>query len=52
MSGNKTARGGKGAVEVWRRAWISSYGTTDPKKSSEKGPEEEQLHGIRVKHYN
>jgi len=39
-------------VEDWRKAYIASYGTTDLKKSSEEGVEEEELHGIRVKHYN
>lgn len=39
-------------VADWRKAYIASYGTTDLKKSSEEGVEEEELHGIRVKHYN
>lgn len=39
-------------VGDWRKAYIVSYGTTDLKKSSEEGVEEEELHGIRVKHYN
>jgi hypothetical protein len=39
-------------VEAWRRAWISAYSTADLKKSSEEGIEEEELHGIRIKHYN
>jgi isopenicillin N synthase-like dioxygenase len=39
-------------VGDWRKAHIASYGTTVLKKSSEEGIEEEELHGIRVKHYN
>ena len=34
-------------VEDWRKAYISSYGTADLKKSLEEGVEEEELHGIR-----
>jgi len=41
------------SVGDWRKAHIASYGTTDLKKSSEEGVEEQELlHGIRVKHYN
>lgn len=34
-------------IAAWRKAWISAYGTSDLKKSSEEGVEEELLHGIR-----
>jgi len=39
-------------MEEWRKAWVSSYGTSELKKGSEEGIEEEELHGIRVRHYN
>jgi len=40
-------------VGAWRGAWITAYGTAQLKKSAEEeGIEEQDLHGIRVKHYN
>ncbi|KAI0067180.1 Clavaminate synthase-like protein [Artomyces pyxidatus] len=39
-------------MEAWRKARTAAYGTSDLKKSSEAGVEEEVLNGIRVKHYN
>jgi len=40
-------------VGTWRSAWISAYGTSTLKKSTEEeGIEEEELQGVRVKHYN
>ncbi|KAI0303681.1 Clavaminate synthase-like protein [Multifurca ochricompacta] len=36
----------------WREAYIAAYGTSELEKGAEEGIEEEELHGIRVKHYN
>ncbi len=38
------------SVEAWRKGFFSAYGTTELKKSSEEGVEEEEIHGNRVKH--
>ncbi|KAI9509796.1 hypothetical protein F5148DRAFT_694120 [Russula earlei] len=39
-------------VGAWRSTWVASYGKTELKESSEEGIEEEEMQGIRVKHYN
>ena len=43
-------KGKASSVEAWRKGFLSAYGTTELKKSSEEGVEEEEIHGIRVKH--
>ncbi|KAI0267717.1 Clavaminate synthase-like protein [Gloeopeniophorella convolvens] len=39
-------------MEAWRKARTAAYGTSELKKSSEHGVEEETLNGVRVRHYN
>ena len=38
------------SAEAWRKGFLSAYGTSELKKSSEEGVEEEEIHGIHVKH--
>ncbi|EIM91456.1 Clavaminate synthase-like protein [Stereum hirsutum FP-91666 SS1] len=48
----ETAEAAPPIVREWRKARVAAYGTSELKKSAEKGVEEEFIDGIRVKHYS
>ncbi|KAA1467556.1 Clavaminate synthase-like protein [Dentipellis sp. KUC8613] len=48
----RAPEGQEPSMATWRKARTAAYGTSELKKSTEKGVEEEVVAGIRVKHFN